>query len=188
VLQTPTSFSLGCGSKGAKAAGATCTQAASGQMQTGDDCTDGLACIALQGEATPTCRQFCTANGGSAVCPAAMTCSLPITNLPGTSFCRASPSCALLPQSGCPTGQACYLVPTGATCGSAGHAAPGATCASANDCAPGSTCITTNGVSTCASFCSLTGGTPACAATGTGGATCTAPPGTPPEPGTGICR
>ncbi len=189
VLQTPVTFSLGCGSKAGKTAGATCTQTASGQMQTGDDCADGLACIALQGETTPTCRQFCMTSGATRACPASMTCSLLITNLPGTSFCRPTTSCTLLPQTGCPTGQGCYLVSTGSTCAPAGRATPGSGCTAANDCAPGSTCITTNGVSSCASFCSLAaGGPPACAASGTGGASCMPTPGTPPEPSTGICR
>jgi hypothetical protein len=188
LLQTPTGFALGCGSQGSKAVGATCTQTGSGQTQSGDDCAAGLACVALQGETAPICRQFCTASGATGACPTGMTCSLQINDVPGTSFCRETSSCTLVPQTGCPAGQACYVVPTGATCAPAGRASPGAACASANDCVPGSTCITTNGASSCASFCSLGGGAPACAATGTGGATCTPPPGTPPEAGTGICR
>jgi hypothetical protein len=188
VLQTPTSFALGCGSKGGKTAGAACTPTGSGQMQTGDDCADGMACFALQGETTPSCRQFCMASGATGACPTGMTCSLQVTDLPGRSFCRATTSCTLVPQTGCPTGQACYLIPTGATCAPAGRVAPGAACVSANDCAAGSSCITTTGVSSCASYCSLTGGTPACAPDGTGGTACTATPGTPPEPTTGICR
>ena len=189
VLQTATSFTLGCGSKGTKGPGETCTQATSGQMQTGDDCADGMACFALQGESKPTCRQFCMAAGAMTACLSGMACTLQINQLPGSSFCQTSISCTLATQTRCPSGQACYLVSTGATCAPAGTAAPGAGCASANDCARGSTCVTTGGVSTCASFCALTaGGTPACAATGTGGPTCTATPGTPPEPSTGICR
>jgi hypothetical protein len=114
---------------------------------------------------------------------------LQITSLTGPTFCRATTSCLPLGQTGCPTGQGCYLTADGAVCAPAGPKNPGDACSAANDCARGSTCIVTGATSTCASFCSTAaGGTPACAATGTGGTTCVAAPGTPPEPNTGVCR
>jgi hypothetical protein len=189
VLQTSTSVGFGCGSKGSKAEGASCTQLVAGMMQTGDDCADGMACFALQGETTPTCRQLCKSDGSGTACPDMAMCTLRITDLPAASFCRATPTCQLLQQTGCPAGQGCYLIPTGGVCAPAGTAAPGAACAAANDCVPGATCVVVMGTAgKCVSLCSTApGGTPGCAATGTGGATCMDPPGGTLQPNAGIC-
>jgi hypothetical protein len=186
TLQNGQTFSVGCGSKGTKAAGDICTQVGTTAGQTGDDCGDGLACFSVQGDASATCHQICSPSGAGTACPTKFVCGLDV-GLVTLAFCRAS--CQPLEQSGCASNEACYLASTGAVCSTAGKGSPGAPCSSANDCVPGSTCILVSGSSgTCYSFCSTTGGTTTCSATDTGGTTCTALTPPLPEPNAGVCR
>jgi hypothetical protein len=53
----------------------------------------------------------------------------------------------------------------------------------------GASCLIVGSSGVCSFHCSTApAGTPKCMATGTGGATCTAPSGAPPEANFGVCR
>lgn len=183
MLQNGQTLSVGCGSKGTKAAGDACTPVVTTVGQTGDDCGNGLACFSVQGDASATCHQICSPSGAGTACPTSFACGLYVPGLTTVAFCQAS--CQPLEQSGCATtGQACYLADTGAMCLPAGTKNPGDTCVQANDCRSGSTCLTSGSSGTCFSFCSTTGGAPAC----TGGTTCNPLPAPLPEPNAGVCQ
>ncbi len=183
TLQNGQAFSVGCRSKGTKAAGDDCTQVVTTAGQTGDDCGDGLACFTVQGDASATCHQICSPSGAGTACPSKFVCGINV-GLASLAFCRAS--CQPLEQSGCASNEACYLASTGAVCSSpVGTKSPGNPCSLANDCLPGSTCVLTSASSgTCYSFCSTAGGTPACS----GGTTCNPLPAPLPEPNAGVCQ
>ena len=183
ALQTGTSLTIGCGSKGNGTEGATCTQTGPASTQTGDDCGAGLACFG-----TPaTCHRLCSPSGTD--CPGTEVCNLPGPGLPDTvRFCRAITTCKALEQTGCPSGQACYFASTGAQCATKGAIQPGESCSGANDCDAGSTCIAVGSSRFCSSFCSTASdGTPSCSGASTGGSTC-ASLGSADEPNLGSCR
>jgi hypothetical protein len=185
ALQTGSTLTLGCGTKGGGAENASCTQTAPAGTQTGDDCGDGLACFG----APATCHRMCLATGTANGCPGTEICSLEAPGLSTVKFCRATVSCLPLEQTGCASGEACYFSATGALCAQAGATNPGGNCASANDCARGSTCLMVGSTGTCSSFCSTaSGGTPVCSGAGTGGSTCAALGGPSDEANLGSCR
>ncbi|MCC6874719.1 MAG: hypothetical protein IT378_10480 [Sandaracinaceae bacterium] len=64
--------------------------------------------------------------------------------------CDQSP-CGLLPQCGCPRGQACY--PAALRCAPAGLAAPLEPCERTNDCEPGTSCLLVGTAALCARLC-----------------------------------
>lgn len=185
LQQSDKTLALGCGDKGTNTEGATCKQTVTSGTQTGDDCSDGLACFNLGGQTT--CHRIC-ALSGTDTCPGTETCSVGVNNLVGAGllFCQGTIPCHALDQTGCPADQACFFVDQkGSICAPPGIAQPGGTCVHANDCAKGATCITINGIGTCYSFCSTaSGGTPGCS----GGTTCTVPPGASVEPNLGTCQ
>lgn len=179
-------MALGCGAKGTKAEGATCSPTTTGDQQTGDDCGDGLACFRLQNETDFTCRRTCPITGTAHACPTGSICSVRVPGLSSYGFC--GPSCKPLEQTGCASGQACYLTSIGATCNNAGSTQAGDSCSQASDCKPGTTCITglSNG-NRCLAFCSTAGSSPSCS----GGSTCTKVPIDDvfmSEPSVGYCR
>jgi hypothetical protein len=198
ALRNSLSLSLGCGSKGSKAEGDTCTPVPSPEAQTGDDCGDGLGCFNTKVDDRTICRRICPFPGTD-ICPNGETCSMAVPGLSGLKFCvgTISPppptSCLPLEQTGCPSGQACYSTPDGAMCYKAGTAQPGATCHAANECTPGNTCVTiltnNDGSSACHSFCStVSGGTPSCSGTSTGGTFCAPLNASSDEANLGFCR
>ena len=193
ALRSGSSLSLGCGSKGNKSEGDSCTPVPTTDAQTGDDCGDGLGCFNSKYDDKTICRRICPFPG-TEICPSGESCALTVPGLSGLRFCVASTSptpttCLPLEQTGCTADQACYSTPDGALCYKAGAAQPGATCHAANDCTPGSTCVTINGSSTCHSFCSTaSGGTPSCSGTSTSGTFCAALTGASDETNLGFCR
>ncbi len=70
--------------------------------------------------------------------------------------CRAPDACSLVPQSGCPANQGCYVTRTDGVrnCVGAGTAREGESCSALNECEPGTIC-TTEGI--CARFCRISG-------------------------------
>ncbi len=188
ALRNGGSLSLGCGSKGDKSEGDVCTPEMPNDVQTGDDCGDALACFVFENETQATCRRLCPTSGTAHACPTGSVCSI---GLPGlTSYASCGPSCTPLEQSGCASGQACYLTPAGAFCKTEGSIAVGNDCPgkAPNECKGGSTCVT--GLSSgnkCLAFCSTSGGSPSCP----GGTTCTKVPVDDvfmSEPDVGTCR
>lgn len=188
ALQSGNALGLGCGSKGAKAEGDTCTPEMSGGDQTGDDCGSQLACFKLATDSSYTCHRICPTNGGASACPGTDTCSLVVPGLTGLAFCQKSTTCLPLEQTGCPDGQACYFGDKGAVCAPTGTSPPGGSCNRANDCAKGSTClILPPGV--CSSFCSTaSGAATTCTGSSTGGNLCSPLSGDSVEPNLGACR
>jgi len=157
ALQSGNALSLGCGSKGSKVEGDTCTPEMSSSAQTGDDCGSQLACFKLATDTSYTCHRICPISGGANACPGTDTCSLVVPGLTGLAFCQKAVTCLPLEQTGCPDGQACYYGDKGAVCAPAGQSPPGGSCNRANDCVKGSTClILPPGV--CSSFCSTASG------------------------------
>jgi len=193
ALRNGSSLSLGCGSKGSKSEGDTCTPVPTADAQTGDDCGDELGCFSTKTDNRNVCRRICPFPGTD-ICPSGESCSLTVPGLSGLRFCVTSTStpptaCLPLEQTGCATDQACYSTPSGAMCYKTGTARPGDTCHAANDCIPGVTCVTINGSSTCHSFCSTaSGGTPSCSGTGTNGTFCAAVGSATDEANLGFCR
>jgi hypothetical protein len=183
LQQSDKTLALGCGDKGSKTEGATCTQTVTSGAQTGDDCTDGFSCFNV-GSGT-ICHRIC-ATVGTDACPGTETCSVVVGGLAGLAFCEATTPCLALEQTGCPSDQACYYGTKGAICATAGAAQPGGTCNKANDCARGSTCLLVGTSGTCSSFCSTaSGGTPSCSGASTGGTICSVLAG---EANLGSCR
>jgi hypothetical protein len=187
LQQSNNTLALGCGDKGTKTEGVTCSQTVTSGTQTGDDCADGLACFNIGGT---TCHKIC-ATSGTDTCPATETCSLGnVGGLTGLTFCQPIVTCQPLEQTGCPANQACYFGTKGAVCAPPGSKQPGEACTNANECVPGSNCLVV-GTGICTSFCSTAdGGTPACSGASTGGTLCIAlssGTGTD-EPNLGSCR
>jgi hypothetical protein len=191
ALYDDSKLALGCGSKeGDKSEGDECAPTPESGTQTGDDCGDGLACFNLKGEPYK-CHRICPTSGTAHACPTGRICSLTFPSFPGLAgygFCE--PSCKPLEQSGCASGEACYLSAKGAGCKAAGSAKIGDTCdpSKLNDCEPGSTCVTglSNG-NRCLAFCSTSGGSPSCS----GGVACSKVPVDDvfmSEPNVGYCR
>ncbi len=180
ALQSGSALQLGCGSKGSRAAGETCTPVLTGSAQSGDDCDEGLACFKLANEEKPTCHRLCSTSSTACVCPTDELCSLFVSKIDalGYAFCRPVVKCKPLEQNGCGTGEGCYFSTsacyTGALCARAGNTEPGGACAVANECKSGSTCLLVGNSGTCSSFCSTDDSGPSCEGTATGGDTCAA--------------
>jgi hypothetical protein len=192
ALQVGSALTLGCGSKGSGAEGNICTRSLSGADQSGDDCGDGLACFALSGEPSATCRRICPTSGTAHACPSGELCSLVVGGLNGLAFCRKVVTCQPLEQTGCASGEGCYFSTsgsyTGSLCAKAGTKKPGDACTVANECEPGATCLIV-GAGVCSSFCSTAdGGSPSCSGASTGGSTFAALGGSSDEPNLGSCR
>jgi len=191
ALQSGSSLGLACGSKGGGAEGDACTRSLNGADQSGDDCGDGLACFALSGEPSATCRRICPLSGTAHACPSGELCSLIVPGLDTLAFCRKVVTCQPLEQTGCASGEACYFSTsgsyTGSLCAKAGAKKPGDTCAAANDCVPGSTCLIV-GSGVCSAFCSTANGNADCSGASTGGDTCAALGGPGDEANLGSCR
>lgn len=187
ALRSGSALVLGCGSKGSKSEGDECAPVLEGSGQTGDDCGDALACFALSGEKSATCRRICPTSGTDNACTTGSICNLRFSSITSYAFCV--PSCKPLEQSGCADGEACYLTSVGALCGSAGSTKIGDSCSgnTPNECAPGATCVT--GLASgnqCQAFCSLGDGSPKCSS-----GTCTktpVPEAFMSEPDVGTCR
>ena len=184
LQQSDGTLALGCDSKGPKSAGDTCTRETSTGAVSADDCDGGLACFSTG--ASATCHRICPTSGTANACPSGEACTLVVAGLTGLAFCQATTSCLPLEQTGCPSGQDCYVDQTGAICAPTGSSQPGETCTHANDCAKGSTCLMVGSAGTCSSFCSTaSGGTPSCTGSATGGTICEPIGG---EPNLGNCR
>jgi len=189
ALRSGSDLVLGCGSKGSGAEGDSCQPVLSGSSQTGDDCGEGLACFALSGEPSATCRRICPITGSANACPAGSLCNLGVPGLTDFAFCRTATTCLPLEQTGCLSGQSCYFASSGAQCAPTGTNAPGAGCNQANDCVGGSTCLVIGASGVCSAFCSTaSGGTPSCTGADTGGSTCAALGGSSDEANLGSCR
>jgi hypothetical protein len=185
ALQSGGALRLGCGDKGSKSAGDTCTQKTENGAQVGDDCGDGLSCFG----APALCQRLCSdANR----CPDSDICG-PQTGIPGIRVCQPVKKCKPLAQD-CATGEACYFTSgtdyKGALCATAGSKKPGDSCAQANDCQKGSNCLVVGSSGTCASFCSTASdGSPKCTGADTGGTLCDPlAGGESAEPNLGVCR
>jgi hypothetical protein len=187
ALRNGSALALGCGSKGSKAEGETCTPVMPGTLQTGDDCGDRLACFSVGSETSATCRRICPIVGTANACPSSETCSVKVgtfADSTGLAFCQATTACLPLEQTGCPTNQGCYYADkVGAICAPAGAKNPGDTCSNANDCVKGSTCLTLGSTGTCFSFCSTSN-----SGTCPSGMTCSALGGSSDEANLGSCR
>jgi hypothetical protein len=189
ALQSGSALGMGCGSKGTKAVGDTCTPVMTGGSQTGDDCGNQLACFKLASDASSSCHRICSTTGTANACPGTDTCSLVVPGLTNLAFCQASTSCLPLEQTGCPSGQACYFGTKGAVCAPEGSKQPGDACANANDCSKGSTCLVVGSAGICSSYCSTASdGTPSCSGSGTGGTICSVLGSSSDEPNLGSCR
>lgn len=121
-----------------------------------DDCVRGTVCLG------GTCQAVCRVADGRG-CAAGQDClqSSGYFAALGYTFGVCVESCDPLTQrltSGatCPSGQACYLLPSGAlTCAAAGSLAVGEVASFANDCAPGlATVFDADGIPRCTAFCS----------------------------------
>jgi hypothetical protein len=191
ALQVGSTLTLGCGSKGSGAEGNNCTRSLDGANQSGDDCGDRLACFALSGEPSATCRRICPTSGTANACPSGELCSLVVGGLDGLAFCRKVVTCQPLGQTGCASGEGCYFSTsgsyTGSLCAKAGTKKPGESCQLANECEPGATCLIV-GTGVCSAFCSTAGGDPSCSGASTGGSTCAALGGAGDQPNLGSCR
>ena len=189
ALRNGASLGLGCGGKGDKSEGDSCTPVPATGPQTGDDCGEGLACFSVGTETSATCRRICPISGTANACPGTETCSVKVgafADSTGLAFCHGNIACLPLEQTGCPSDQSCYYADkVGAICALTPNSPvqPGGTCASANECIRGSTCLTVGGVGTCFSFCS-TSDSGSCPS----GMTCSPLNGASDEPDLGTCR
>jgi hypothetical protein len=166
ALRDDKTLSLGCGSKGDKHENDDCQPTLDTGTQTGDDCGDGLACFNWTDEPSPKCHKICARSGCASGCAEGWTCSRGLPGISGYWSCTAA--CKPLDQSGCQSGQGCYVASNGPGCAEAGSKATGDECdpSKVNDCEAGSTCITglSNG-NRCLAFCSTSGVEPKCSGT-----------------------
>ena len=162
ALREGDTLSLRCGSKGDKGENDDCQPVPETGPQTGDDCGDGLACFNWAGE-SPKCHRLCAPSGCSRGCSDGWACSRRLPGIDSYRSCGAS--CRPLDQSGCQSGEGCYVASSGPVCAQAGNKRVGEDCDSSkvNDCEGGSTCITGLGEGNrCLAFCSTGGGSPSC--------------------------
>jgi len=163
ALGGDSTLSLGCGEKGNKSEGDECSTTSSNDQPAGDDCGNGLACLFLDSDTTPTCRRLCPTSGTANACPTGEVCTLNL-GLPGYLFC--GPSCKPLEQTGCDAAnrEACYLSSLGAKCQVHPDSPTriGDACSTSSECTPGSTCVTFSSGNKCLAFCSTGGGSPSC--------------------------
>lgn len=128
------------------------------------DCAPGLACLAFQGDANPTCHQACTASGGAE-------CNN-VPDMSQTYACVTTPdvmsatygacrgngtSCNPLDMMPCAAGQTCSLSSAnfGTSCTMAGTTQLGGTCTMSN-CAEGQgMCVNLGGAQLCYEPCNL---------------------------------
>jgi hypothetical protein len=145
-----------------------------------NDCLPGFTCNG------GVCRHYCCM-GSSSDCPAGMgQFCVGLAGAGEIGQCTASATCTLVaPQTGCPTGQGCYIAADDGTlgCFGAGDLAEGAACENLNSCMPGTACLSMAGGSgACTKFCRIDMGEADCSA----GRTCMAAGLTLPT-GVGIC-
>ncbi len=176
IQPTGQALQIGCGTGGTGTQGMNC------QATTmGDNCAGGFLCITAAVGAQPTCLKVCGTTAPSGTCDTGTDCSFGVTGVDAL-LCGPVTSCDPLAQTGCSGTDSCYIAANASgqpvsRCLPTGTAAAGATCTGqANSCARGSSCLTqAAGGSKCFFHCNTaSGGSPMCAATGTGGATCAA--------------
>jgi hypothetical protein len=159
---------------------ATGTAAHYGSCTTSTDCMAGDGCISTDGGVTANCLPYCIP-GGTPTCPGAGVCGATVENHPTLGLCLEGDNCDPMAQTGCGTGEACYLLNSAGDtmCGTAGAGAQGTSCEYLNDCAGGLLCYGNPGTSTCEPLCD---GSHACT-TGT-----CADLGITAWPGLGVCQ
>jgi hypothetical protein len=132
-----------------------------------DDCQQGLFCFTSETATARVCRPLCS--GGTIDCGAGKFC-LGLNNDPSFGVCQTAEGCDPVFQTGCATGEACYVI--GATNGDllgscftpspqdGGVGAPGEPCRFLDACRAGAGCFPEAlpdggfGDSLCRSFCS----------------------------------
>lgn len=126
-------------------------------VQGSNSCKAGLQCLIECAEVCsfidvsddePKCTEFCEGGAFQAA-----------NEENGIGFCiglEPPKACDLFEQTGCLSGEGCYMVPTGWRCITAGTTALGDACQFTNDCVPGSVCIN----SQCQEACSSAEGAP----------------------------
>jgi hypothetical protein len=125
------------------------------------DCQEGFACVVESGMTMGTCQHYCCpmAAGADSACPTGQSCATMFADT-DVGFCSFPDDCDPIMQTGCASGQGCYLGGGGTfrcatplpDAGMTGHP-----CEVTNDCVPGYGCFGSPGM--CAELCTPGAGT-----------------------------